>query len=1117
MDDRPKDDEPGSARTFVGRERELAELRTGLADVTSGRGRVGGMFLISGEPGIGKTRLADELAGEAASRGMRVVWGRCWEGGGAPAYWPWIQVIRGCLNSADAAQRRVVLESEHASSMVETVAQIVPELHAFTPRPLRPAMTPRPDPPQTQFRLFDSVATLLKDFARLQPLLVLIDDLHDADYASLMMLRLIAQGLAGTGILIVGTHRDLEVRRSPELSKHIGDLGREARSLSLAGLSPCEVAQFVELRSRQKPEDKLISRLHAATAGNPLFVDGVVRALMGDRNAGPQVASNDQFKIPDNVREAIRRRLAMLSDEAHSLLKVAAAIGNEFEAELCLRVGEVSRDELNSRLDEATTSGITISLGNSRYRFAHALVRGAVYDALDTNTRVRLHGRLAETIEEIHAKDLKAHLAELAHHFREAGVLEKAIEYSNRAAWTAQAVFAYADAAMHWREALALSEGQNDARRAGMLHALGSATAFSIDQAAGARLLEEALLLYRELGAEDKIAEANVALGVALVTYGFNVPRSLEYFRKAQKFSGVWPNDRSEGWIYHGIALAYHQNLQSTDDGIAAAAMAKQVRLRVGNPEWMSAAAVEGQLLQYKGRLREAMAAFHEAWTAVQEITDPEVFRYITWMHGSTHIALRDPIEAIRLLTIGLERKGLTPLQLRVQKVPLAIAEIMRGNLTSVGELGVEREPGIPGILAYHHGDFECTLQLLLTGLEKARRGSIAKDETAILSTLAEVEYAQENFEQAEEYLRQAMRLYDPGDLFFELRNRPEAALSAIALGRLEEAVQHMKVCRAIIAQGEDWLGRAGLVERAEGVLAAAQRRNFAPHFEKSVAILKRYCLPWDEADTLYHWGLALNAAGEHAQVNEKLDGAIEIYRRHGGGQRWIDRVEAARASMPAAQESQPSATLPGPAIFGREGDFWTITHRGRTFRLRNFKGLTYIAYLLAHPGVRIHVFDLVAMVDGGGVGAPAGSVGQARADGLDAGRDLGDVGEALDPQAIAEYRSRLAEVRAEIAEAQTNNDPGALGRARYEFDLLSNQLTAGVGRSGRARRSSSHVERARAQVTKSIRASVAHIRRNDAKLGDHFATSIRTGAFCAYLPNLANLAELADLENKPS
>jgi len=288
---------------------------------------------------------------------------------------------------------------------------------------------------------------------------------------------------------------------------------------------------------------------------------------------------------------------------------------------------------------------------------------------------------------------------------------------------------------------------------------------------------------------------------------------------------------------------------------------------------------------------------------------------------------------------------------------------------------------------------------------------------------------------------------------------------------------------------------------------------DFAPHFEKSIFILKRYCLPWDEADTLYHWGLALNKAGGYSEANEKFDAAIEIYRGHGAGQRWIDRVEAARASLPAAQAS---VTSPGPAIFAREGDFWTITHRGKTFRLRHFKGLTYIAYLLAHPGVRNHVIDLVAMAEGGATHLPA-ALGQARADGLDSSGDLGDAGEALDTKAIGEYRVRLEEVHEEIAEAEANNDPGALGRARHEFDLLSSQLTAGVGRSGRARRSSSHVERARAQVTKSIRASVAHIRRNDVKLGDHFATSIRTGAFCAYLPDLADLTALTDLENNPS
>ncbi len=175
-------DTPTRFGGFVGRERELAELRHALDEARDGRGR---LFLISGEPGIGKTRLAEEIAREAAARGMRAIWGRCWEGGGAPAYWPWIQVIRGCFRSADPPQRSGVLEAEHASSTVETVAQIVPELHAFAPHPLKPEIKARPDPEEARFQLFDSVATLLKDFARLGPLAILLDDLHDADLTSL--------------------------------------------------------------------------------------------------------------------------------------------------------------------------------------------------------------------------------------------------------------------------------------------------------------------------------------------------------------------------------------------------------------------------------------------------------------------------------------------------------------------------------------------------------------------------------------------------------------------------------------------------------------------------------------------------------------------------------------------------------------------------------------------------------------------------------------------------------------------------------------------------------------------------------------------------------------------
>ena len=168
------------------------------------------MFLISGEPGIGKTRLADELAGEAASRGMRVVWGRCWEGGGAPAYLPWVDVLRSLI--LDETRER----GRH-SALPPEIAQLIPELSSETVD----ASGLCPIRLQARFRLFDAIATLLKQVASSAPLLIVLDDLHEADHGSLELLKFVARGLTDSRIVIVGTHRDAEVRRSPYLSETI--------------------------------------------------------------------------------------------------------------------------------------------------------------------------------------------------------------------------------------------------------------------------------------------------------------------------------------------------------------------------------------------------------------------------------------------------------------------------------------------------------------------------------------------------------------------------------------------------------------------------------------------------------------------------------------------------------------------------------------------------------------------------------------------------------------------------------------------------------------------------------------------------------------------------------
>ena len=272
-----------SHSAFVGRERELEELRAGLDDANAGHGK---LFLLSGEPGIGKTRLAEEISNDASERGMRAVWGRCWEGGGAPAYWPFIQILRACIADRD---------SEHLKELLGPgageIARLIPEIKLSLPSlEETKAVT---DPESARFRLYDAVAALLKNVARSEPLLIVIDDLHDADQPSLQMLRFVARETKDAHLLIVGTYRDAEVRQSPELGKLIGDLIREGRTVSVAGLSQVEVGEFIELSAAKKADEKLVADLYQATGGNPLFVDGVVRLLAAEgklERTGPTVA-----------------------------------------------------------------------------------------------------------------------------------------------------------------------------------------------------------------------------------------------------------------------------------------------------------------------------------------------------------------------------------------------------------------------------------------------------------------------------------------------------------------------------------------------------------------------------------------------------------------------------------------------------------------------------------------------------------------------------------------------------------------------------------------------------------------------------------------------------------
>ena len=401
---------------FVGRAGELAAL---TADLDAAVGGQGGVVLVAGEPGIGKTRLSEELAARAAARGAVVLWGRCWEGAGAPSFWPWVQVVRGYVQvqAGDPASLRHDLGAGAAD-----IAQLVPAVHDCIPD--LPAPPPL-EPEAARFRLFDSLTGFLRTAAARRPLLVVLDDLHWADVPSLALLRFMSRELEGTGPLVVGSYRQSEVGQGHPLLAAVADLTRgQHRWLLLGGLSQQDVASFVALVAGAEPSAELAAEVYRQTDGNPFFVTEVVRLLASQGRLDPAArgAAVLEGGLPEGVRAVVAERLGRLSDDCRRILEVAAVVGRDFELRVLQPASGLDTERLLVLLEEAEAVRVVGAVpdGLSRWRFAHALVREVLYEGLLAARRVHLHRLVGEALEAVYAADPGPHLAELAHHLVEA-------------------------------------------------------------------------------------------------------------------------------------------------------------------------------------------------------------------------------------------------------------------------------------------------------------------------------------------------------------------------------------------------------------------------------------------------------------------------------------------------------------------------------------------------------------------------------------------------------------------------------------------------------------------------------------------------------------------------
>jgi class 3 adenylate cyclase len=511
----------GEQGVLVGREAELQTLEQAWRQARDGRPQAA---LVSGDPGIGKTRLVTELCRRAHREGALVLFGSSTEEALA-AYQPFIEALR---QYVAVAPREELLAQVGARRAL--LGRLVPELSERDAAP--DAEEGRGEAGGERYTLFDAVASFLRDTARSRPMILVLDDLHWADPPALLLLRHIIAAAGDAPLLIVGTYRQTEVHDEDPMSAALAELrrARSLTSLSLVGLSADGVAELVRDHG-SKLDPHQMQALAERTEGNPFFIEEVVRQLDGGDGAFARA-------LPESVKDLLLRRLRVLDETIRDILAAAAVLGRDFELAALERVTNRGEDELLDAMDAALAEHVIVESGGrpGSYSFAHPLIRETIYEQLSGTRRARTHARAGAALATLYDGELDEHASELALHFQRAGDDASSFEYELRAARVAACMHASDTAIAHFTGALESAarlglHAHSDRRLRELLLERGWRHHQCGDFEAGAADYARALEASRAVG--DRPLEAQALGELGFSEKQFDMERALEHLREA--------------------------------------------------------------------------------------------------------------------------------------------------------------------------------------------------------------------------------------------------------------------------------------------------------------------------------------------------------------------------------------------------------------------------------------------------------------------------------------------------------------------------------------------------------------------------------------------------------
>lgn len=877
---------------MVGRERELADVLAVWKRVTSGDGQV---LLVSGEPGIGKTRLVRELLAHAAVVGGKVFYGECYAEGGKP-YSPFAQIL------VDELNKPTQPGLELPEAILADLITISPELHTVYPDILQNHVG---DPLTEQQRLIESMVSWMVDLAGRSPLVLFVDDAHWADSGSLLAIRQLARRARRLRLMIVLTYREVELVENSPLQALLYDLTRErlATRLKLTRLDRDQTKEMLEemLTPSARVDEKLVDAIYQETEGNPFFIEEVCRALVEEGklccdDAFWQVTDLNDIGIPQSIRLTIQSRLSHLPETAQSILKLAAVIGREFDFETLQQASDLDEDALINVIEVAERAQIINEMPRSKtgattFIFAHALIPSSLRESIIGLRRQRLHRKAALAIETLHPDDFES----LAYHFEQAGEGERAIAYYSRATERALSIFANQEAEKYSRSALELTEAS--AERAPLLAFLGEALFRQGQYLRAAEAWNEAISLYQAGKNDDQTARlfarvaraiwyaGDAAGGLAICQKGLAaVPGSLETPGMAA--------------LLHETARAY-RFMDQPENALPLCQQALALAKKLGLAE------IQAETLATIGILPNQ--SYEDAYQALSRSIEIAESSHLPISAARAHLNLGGHLQTIGDLSTAyqhIKRAGDLAHQMRIytweqdyllSAIDLAITmadfQTAEENIRAVRQLQGQLPNPASAIvaaqlmeaqIAWKRGDLSKAIEMLRSNRSDAIKSGDKDLPFYVYGGLAEALIEAGDLEGAEESLSELQTL-EPHKAKDNLMFLAAMCLIRIKQSRLDEAKKVLEEVQALLGKKHHGieLAKSSWLE-AELNNAERNWQEAWSKFAQAVELSKKVGYLWLEGFVLWKWAedFEKSQTGDASSVRHLYDEARKAFER---------------------------------------------------------------------------------------------------------------------------------------------------------------------------------------------------------------------------------------------